>query len=456
MRTDHTITKWKCSNTFHTKPLIFDTKAEFTAHTQSTHEKFTEKEALELAKLSSFQVPRKLEAMTWSECPICAASLDGSGFMSAHCHIAKDLLSFAFYSLPEGLEPEDSQSLQPSGRNSISSDSAIGQLRKGEAETAQVYWSLLDADNSAEAEKNLQATQSELGTSLFIPPEDIQQSNQVPETIQIENSERMELEPEPSHNLRRNYPEDIAMDTNLSGTPSGALSRTFSRNVSHRSRTSGSQSRPFTSSKMSKESATIADRVLSKYNELRWIPRNFGRELLKDCDIDTLVKEMRTNKSPFQTGETRAFKEFISNKAPQLCIMLIYFDKFELIEQFYRHSIDDSHFPLEAQQIVGSLNKMRIAHPSSTLDIDWRSSHSLFCAKHASQHEFFIPVLDWRNFDAPPLDSELPYLCEPELISSTTFSVVRRTTIHAHHIDMKMGDLVSTRKSSSLFQIAES
>ncbi|KAF7537672.1 hypothetical protein G7054_g3545 [Neopestalotiopsis clavispora] len=197
MCTGHTITKWKCSNTSHIKPLIFDTEAQFSAHTESTHEELTGEEVLELATLSSFQVPREPEAMVWPECPICTVSLDGFDFLSACCHIAQDLLNFAFYSLPEGTELENSQSLQLSDRLSSSSDGAIGRRRQSEAETDEAYpWSLWDADNSPETEKDIQAYQGDLRTPLSVPLEHSQQIDQIWETIRNKHVQRMETQPD--------------------------------------------------------------------------------------------------------------------------------------------------------------------------------------------------------------------------------------------------------------------
>ena len=205
MRTDHTITKWKCSHTSHKEPLIFNTEVQFNAHAQSTHQKLTSDEALELAKLCGFQVPQELTAMAWAECPICRVSLDEFDFMSAYCHIANDLLDFAFYSLPDDPQLEHSQSLQLSSPLSMySDDAATGQRRKSEAETDRLFpWSLWEGINSLKTKKDLQAYESDLIHPSFIRWKASQQLGQVWESIKTENIERLRTEPDPSLNLQR-------------------------------------------------------------------------------------------------------------------------------------------------------------------------------------------------------------------------------------------------------------
>ncbi|KAI9146880.1 Vegetative incompatibility protein [Paramyrothecium foliicola] len=219
MRTDHTTTRWKCSNTSHTEPLIFDTEVQFTAHAHSSHGKFTGEEVIELAALSSFQTPRELAAMAWSKCPICTVSLDGSDFMSACCHIANDLLEFALHSLPDSPDLAESQSLQVSDSLRVSSDAAMGRHENSETVTDQTHlWSSWDADMSQAAEKDLQAYESDLIVSSYMNPEHSHELDRVWETIRLKNTERMKTEPDPSQTLRREYPNDVSLLKSLNSS----------------------------------------------------------------------------------------------------------------------------------------------------------------------------------------------------------------------------------------------
>ncbi|ETS75648.1 hypothetical protein PFICI_12592 [Pestalotiopsis fici W106-1] len=221
-------------------------------------------------------------------------------------------------------------------------------------------------------------------------------------------------------------------------TTSRLLSRSLSLKSLLRRHTFGSQP-PM--APILTESVTISGQVRHKYMELKWLPRNFGKDLLGICDMDTLVKEIKSKTRDFADRETQDLKDFIRNKAPQLSVMLLYFKDIGLIEQFYRHGITDSHFPLDSRQADDNPDQMHVTHPRATLDIDERSSHVLFYAPHPSQNEFFVPVLEWKGFNDTPLTGQLPFLIKPTAISTTDFSIVRKSTIHRHHVDMKVNGL---------------
>ncbi|KAF3014711.1 hypothetical protein E8E14_006964 [Neopestalotiopsis sp. 37M] len=192
---------------------------------------------------------------------------------------------------------------------------------------------------------------------------------------------------------------------------------------------------------MSVQSDIIAKSVRWKLKELKWIPQNFGRELLETRAIDTLLEEIKSNTQGLKNEETKAFKDFVSNKAPQLCVMLIRFKVIELIEKFYHRGIMDSHFPVNAKQDDDDPNRLHITNPQTTLEIDELSSDRLFCSENPAQHQFFVPILKWKGINDPPLMGRLPFLIEPLTISTTDFSIVRKSTIHRQHIDIRANGL---------------
>ncbi|KAF7534270.1 hypothetical protein G7054_g6357 [Neopestalotiopsis clavispora] len=223
-------------------------------------------------------------------------------------------------------------------------------------------------------------------------------------------------------------------------TTSGLLSHTLSFKP-RRSYTTGSKPRPQIDPIMPTQSEIIAGKVRSKLQKLTWFPRNLGKEILQMCVMDTLMEEIRSETQYLEDGEVAAFKEFIFEEAPQLCTMLIRFKAIELIGKFYRCGIVDSDFPLHARLDEEDPNQIHITHPQTTLEVDDLDSDRLFFSDSPSQHQFFVPVLEWKAFNDASLKGKLPYLFEPKAISSTDFSIVRKSTVHHQHIDIEAKSL---------------
>jgi hypothetical protein len=218
MQSEHKVTKWKCAATSHPEPEIFDTEAEFVAHTKSEHKgAFTSDEMFELANLGRYEVPRELDVDLCLECPLCMASFEDQGFMDIYCHIAEDLVEYAVLSLPESPYPVANQSQQASSNHPSTGDRGIGQRRESEVETEKtIPWSLWDID-SPETEKELEIYKADFKN----PPDasDTQVLAEIGKDVQMARQKRLLMEPDPSQHLLREYNNELIPDANDAQVP---------------------------------------------------------------------------------------------------------------------------------------------------------------------------------------------------------------------------------------------
>lgn len=211
MEMEHKVTKWKCAATSHPEPKIIDTEAGFIEHTKSEHKgAFTSDEILELAILGRYEVPRKLDYHLWSECPLCSDPFEDQHAMNVYCHIAEDLVEYAKLSLPKSPYPVANKSQQNSSNDPKIRDGGAGQPRESEVETDISFpWSLWDID-SPKTEKELEIYMADF---TDVPDaSDTQVWAEISKDIQMTRQERLQMEPDPSQHLRREYNNQIIPD----------------------------------------------------------------------------------------------------------------------------------------------------------------------------------------------------------------------------------------------------
>lgn len=211
MQIEHKLTKWKCAATSHPEPRIIGTEADFVAHTKSEHKgAFTSDEILELANLGRYEVPRALDVELWLECPLCMVSFEDQDAIDVYCHIAEDLVEYAVLSLPESPYPVVNQSQQASSNNAKINDHQIRQRRESEVETEKLYpWSLWEI-NSPETEKELESYTQDF---TDVPDaSDTQVLAEIWKDVQMARQKRLQMEPDPSQQLLREYKNEIVPD----------------------------------------------------------------------------------------------------------------------------------------------------------------------------------------------------------------------------------------------------
>lgn len=211
MQMEHKVTKWKCAATSHPEPKIIDTEASFVEHTKSEHKgAFTPDEILELAILGKYEVPRELDVDLWSECPLCRDSFEDQHAMDVYCHIAEDLVEYAKLSLPESPYPVANQSQQNSSNDPKISDHGTRQPRESEVDPENFLpWSLWDID-SPKTEKELEIYMTDF---IDVPDAgDTQVWAEIWKEIHMARQKRLQIEPDPSQHLLREYNNEIIPD----------------------------------------------------------------------------------------------------------------------------------------------------------------------------------------------------------------------------------------------------
>lgn len=201
----HTTTRWRCAAASHSEE-VFETESQFAAHVDLEHkELFNEEEVAELANLSSFESPRNLDATLWPECPICTEPFDGNDFPGVLCHIAKELVEYAFLSL---LDPPNLVVLSQQGSHRTSlSNYTMGRRRESELDMEQALpWDLWESGDSAATAQELRRYEDECADIPLVDADHVESLAQVWEAIWATNNERLKKEPEIRRGLQQVYP----------------------------------------------------------------------------------------------------------------------------------------------------------------------------------------------------------------------------------------------------------
>jgi hypothetical protein len=195
---------------------------------------------------------------------------------------------------------------------------------------------------------------------------------------------------------------------------------------------------------------TIVEELLEQWNDMDqpWVSLKWCQDLLerKDLNVTATLKEIKGNHA-YWRNDTSSLEDFVRKYAPRLFAVLVYTRTEELLDQFCTKRIGDDKFPIK-------LYKVKKTHVSiggdAPTEFTIRSTRrpdamNLF---ETNQWKFFVPELSWTAFNHPPLNSKstyLPFLGEPEEISSTAFSIVSKCLVHYDYIPLEEHGLVSSR-----------